>query len=313
MDTLLGISGFINQFIEDNKYLSERSVGDSINTKALDQRQAAISQLASMAESLSTGLTKLRTLADTISRVQAEEVAALDNILGRVKKNGGLQKPAVKNSTPIRITDTVVQPQKLLSDQSWTLVQRKKPADIIKTERVPTARTLSPTAGGYERIKITQEITLNAIPIKSFKDVRCDGNLYYVTSCSHFAINIGGFLFHGNVGIIYTDSDEPQKIKCCKFTDGCNRMSICRYYHDPTIFVGSCDCRNYIASSFIYNSPSEFRNRSRARNFGSLEHLDADILGITDDEKNRIYDQTMHDLLCALVLKSLEPIKGKLI
>ena len=309
MDTVAGIVGIINQFVEDHRHLAEKTGGDSINTKSLDQRQLLLSQLSSINEAMSGSLAKLRSFAEAVSRVQAEEVTALDNILGRVKK---LPIKAVVK-TPIRPTDNIVDPPKKvmapMDQPPWTLVQRKpRPADIIKTERVPAPKTLQ-VMEGFERIKITDEITLMAIPVKSFADVRCNGCLYYVTSAAHFAVQINGFMLHGNIGIIYTDTDDPQKIKDCRFTDGCNRMSSCRYYHDPTVFQGSKDRRNYIASSFIYNSPSEHRNRSRSRHFGSLEHLDSDILTLVEDEKTRICDQAMHDLLCALVLKALEPVK----
>jgi hypothetical protein len=202
---------------------------------------------------------------------------------------------------------------KPLSDPAWTLVQRKpRTLDVIKTERVPAPRTLPQVGGNYERIPITQSVVLNAIPVRNFADVKCDGCLYYVTTCSHFAIIINGMMFHGNIGIIYTDSEDPEKIKDCKFTEGCNRANMCRYYHDPIVFQGSSDRRNYIASSCIYTSPSAmYKNRSRSRRYGSLEHLDTDMLGLNDEEKNRMYDQVMHDLLCALVLKSIEPVKNK--
>lgn len=308
MDTITEIVGSIGKFIEEHKYLVERS-GDTINTKSLDQRQLLISQLGSINEALTGSLSRLRLFSDAISKVQSEEVAALDSILGRVKKQPDRISPVkIATKTVIRPTDVVVAPPKKLLDQPWTLVQRKpRPVDIIKTERVPS-KSLQ-TLEGFERVKITEEITLMAIPVKTFNEVKCDGCLYYVTSAAHFAVQINGHMLHGNIGIIYTDTEDPQKIKDCRFTEGCNRMSTCRYYHDPAMFPGSKDRRNYIASSFIYSSPSDYRNRARARHFGSLDYLDSDILAVAEEEKARIFDQAMHDLLCALVLKALEPVR----
>jgi hypothetical protein len=240
-------------------------------------------------------------------------VSTVSTVRNESLRNESLRNESLRNdAVPVQRPRLTFSEGKTV-DPAWTLVQRKqKPADVIKTERVPGPRMLQQAPGNYERINITTSITINAIPAKSFADVRCDGSLYYVSSCAHFALMINGLLFHGNIGIIYTDTEDPEKIKDCRFTDGCNRVNSCRYYHDPTIFNDSNDRRNYIASSFIYTSPAAmYKNRSRSRRFGSIENLDTDILGLSDEEKNRTYDQAMHDLLCALVLKSIEPIKNK--
>jgi hypothetical protein len=277
-DTL--ISDFINRFVESNKHLAE--TGDNINPRALDQRQSLLSQLNTMIEVLNSGVVRLKSMSAMVSKVQAEEIAALDSILGRVRK----PKPLEVKSNP-----------------DWKLVQKKRVTDIIKTERTPIKMPLQ-LPGSQQRIKITNEISLNAIPVNSFGDVMSDGSLYYVTPASHFAVSINGMLLHGNIGIIYTNAEVPVKIKECRFTDGCIRMSTCSYYHDPTLFPGSKDHRNFIASSFMYNGPHTYRNRA-ARHFGSLDNLDSDILSLSDEEKNRTLDQAMHDLLCALVIKSI--------
>lgn len=217
-------------------------------------------------------------------------------------------------ANPVARAVKVAQPQRPMGvskpPQGWTLVQRK-PAltDVVKTERVPTPKTLPAIGGGLERIPVTASIVINAIPVKSFADIKCDGNLYYVSTCAHFALMINGMLFHGNIGTIYTDADEPKKIKDCKYVDGCNKSGQCCYYHNPRIFSGSTDRRNYLASSFVYTSATAMhKNRSRSRRFGSLENLDADILGLAEEEKIRMCDQAMHELLCAIILKSLSGV-----
>lgn len=334
MDTAAGVHGVIAQFIEDHKHLTKNVGGGNINTKALDQRQVLITQVDSILSVLRDSMEQLNNLSNAAKQLQQEEIRTLDIILGNVKSGkpaGGVVNMSREQSGPTvsrelsvtressaareQSSTVVVGGSKIkpLSDPAWTLVQRKsKPADLIKTDRVPAPRMLPQVGGNYERIPISQSIVLNAIPVRSFAEVKCDGNLYYVSPCSHFAIIINGMMFHGNIGIIYTDSEDPEKIKDCKFTEGCNRVNMCRYYHDPAIFPGSSDRRNYIASSFIYTSPSAmYKNRSRSRRYGSLEHLDTDMLGLNDEEKNRMYDQVMHDLLCALVLKSIEPVKNK--
>jgi hypothetical protein len=185
---------------------------------------------------------------------------------------------------------------------AWTLVQRKvKPNDVLKTERVPKLTQSAPPV--YGKVRITDKLSINAMSVGNFDDVNQDGNLYYVTSVDHFAFVISGHLFHGNIGVIYTDAKEPQKIKDCKYTDGCTK-SLCRYYHDPKLFSHSRDRRNYIASSFTYVDPaSTYKNKSQCRHFGSLPNLDTDLVTICDEERDRLADQSMHDLLCSIILK----------
>ncbi len=335
MDVATSVRNIVSRYTEDHKYLTKSAGSGNINTKSLDHRQVLISQVDIIVEALKDSIDQLNNLALAAKQLQYDEIRTLDIILGNVKNGKASGAFRTQPTEPSLLTgpppgyphvSTQVSTQasaqtqgsinaptavKSLTNPAWTLVQRKpKPNDIIKSERVPSPRTLPPLSGTYERIPITSSIVLNAIPVRGFADVRCDGNLYYVGSCSHFAIIINGMMFHGNIGIIYTDTEDPEKIKDCKFVDGCNRANSCRYYHDPTIFHGSSDRRNYIASSFIYTSPHAiYKNRSRSRRYGSIEYLDSDILGLNDEEKNRMYDQVMHDLLCALVLKSIEHIK----
>ena len=334
MDTASGVQGVISQFIEDHRHLTKGAGSGNITTKALDQRQTLINQIDSLTSTLRDCLDKLESLSSAAKRLQEEEIRALDIFIGNAKNGRSINNAATKSaakgtqyisahSVPAAVSiqtgQSAVSPVssqqvskiKPLSDPSWTLVQRRpRTADIIKTERVPGPKSLPTIANNYERIRITDSIVLNAIPVRTFEDVKCDGGLYFVTSCMHFAVIISGMMLHGNIGVIYTDAEEPKKIKDCKFTDGCNRGEMCQYYHDPLIFSRSTDRRNYIASSFVYANPSAMYNkRSRSRHFGSLKHLDTDILGLGDEEKSRMYDQAMHDLLCVLVLKSVEPIK----
>lgn len=331
MDAVQGIKSIIAQFIEDHSDLTRSVELKNMTAGAIDQRQMLITNIEALSAALRECDERLANLSSQAKRVQEEEINTLESIIGKVKSGKPLSNraivqtvPAVKSKVSIQQSTQTFTPSqqsqhsqqslqpvrsipKPVPDQSWTFVGRKpRAADVIKTERVPAPRVLPSTPGILERINITPSITLNAVPVKSFSDVKCDGNLYYVTSSCHFAVSINGMLLHGNIGIIYTDTDEPEKIKNCKYVDGCSRCDKCRYYHDPTIFSGSTDRRNYIASSFMYSSPNAiYKNRSRSRRFGSLTYLDTDILGLTDDDKDCMYDRAMHDLLCALVLKSI--------
>jgi hypothetical protein len=206
-------------------------------------------------------------------------------------------------------------------DNSWTVVTRKK--DTAKNQKnaksyaavttlpkslAPTITVKSQPAPAEvvrSRIKFTEALSLQAIRVPTFDWVKQDGELYYVESSDHFAFKLCGKILHGNIGIIYTEEKNPEKIKDCKFANSCMKVDNCDYYHDPVKFPGSKDHRNFIASSWLYAPPnSQYKNRPRSRRFGSRDHLDTDIVGLQEEEISRFQDQTMHDLLCSLLLTS---------
>jgi hypothetical protein len=118
----------------------------------------------------------------------------------------------------------------------------------------------------------------------------------------HFFILICGLLLHGNIGIIYTNERNPQKIKNCKFPK-CTKTN-CLYYHPPTTFNGSRDYRNFIAGSWMYSAPaSPLRNSHKNRVLGSRENINIDMTIIDEEDREVFYDQLIHDILCAMLLK----------
>lgn len=161
---------------------------------------------------------------------------------------------------------------------------------------------LTVPAPKYTKASVVDNIHLMAIHVNSFADVTQNGELYYVESADHFAFKIAGMLFHGNIGNIYTNEPDPLRIKTCKFRSNCTN-SACTYYHDPLHGGNSKDTRNYIASSWLYASPhSPFKNRKTARRFGSREYINTDLTTLSDDEVERFNDQSVHDMLCSMVL-----------
>jgi hypothetical protein len=181
-----------------------------------------------------------------------------------------------------------------LCKKTWTDVAKKRP-------RPPD--NASGTSIQANRVKITDSIFISAITVSSFDHVKQDGELYYVTPCEHFAVKICGKLFHGNIGKIYTDEKTPEKIKDCKFTNTCEHHGKCDWYHDPMKHPDSKDRRNFISGSFMYIGPDQdLPRRARARRVGSRDYLDTDIIGMGVDERDRFYDQTMHDILCSLII-----------
>jgi hypothetical protein len=153
-----------------------------------------------------------------------------------------------------------------------------------------------------DRIYITQHLYLDAKKVKTFTQVQTMGELYYVESCKHFAIKIFDILLHGNIGKIYNKFDSSKKIKPCRFGKLCPKLATCGFYHDPTIMSGSTDIRNFIADNFMYTPPFN-NNKPRLRKFGSVDNLDTDIILLNEENIDEFSDQTMHELLCVLLLK----------
>src|SRR3989344_5991810 len=153
------------------------------------------------------------------------------------------------------------------------------------------------------QINIIGSLTIDAIKVPNFNLVLNDGNLYYIESANHFAFRICGLLFHGNIGFIYTNGSDPEKIKNCRFGKGCMK-SQCNYYHNPIIYDNSKDIRNFIANSWLYAPATAlYKYKKKSRHFGSRNTLESDLYNMNDEEVERFIDQSVHDLLCGIILR----------
>ncbi len=152
-------------------------------------------------------------------------------------------------------------------------------------------------------ITILGNVKLDAIVVNALHQVKQDGELYYIPHMDHFAINITGSVFHGGIGKIFTDNKSIEKIKDCKFSQSCAKQNNCNYYHDPVSFPGSKDIRNYTSNSWQYTNEKSKSNKGRT--FGNITTIETDAQLMTADDINKFYDQTMHDILCSLVLKKI--------
>lgn len=252
---------------------------NKIDIKAIEAREKVISQLTAAESALKAALKVFSGGLEKLRAAQAADIQTADNILAKLKGVG----------------------------TEWNVVTRKKEARIRHTYAGVTAEgppiLTYPTGPIKSLIKFTEALSLPAIVVGSFDAVKQDGDLYYVEPADHFAFRIAGQLWHGNIGSIYTDDKNPEKIKDCKFARSCLKQGSCDYYHDPLHFCGSRDHRNFIASSWLYSPPTQYKNKPRARKFGSRDHLDLDIVGLHADEITRMRDQAMHDMLCAMLLQ----------
>lgn len=324
VDAITRLNNDIDKVLANNTALLDVASSDSINVKTFDLRDVLIDNLTTINKLLNTATAKIMCGLDRAQVVKSRELATIDAILNKKSNLVPTQLPTMPIVIPTQLP-TVIPSQDYIEPEIegnqvniWTTVQKRKQDtqsrrtlkqyssivnNPVNIPIVPVTPPTSATTPTHTSIKITEALSLPAITVGSFNQVAADGNLYYVANTDHFAIRVAGYLFHGNIGVIYTDEKNPEKIKDCRYSTNCIKHDKCDYYHDPMKFVGSRDHRNYIASSFLYAPPNSFyKNKARSRRFGSREHLDIDIANIQDDEVSRFNNQLMHDLLCALLL-----------
>lgn len=233
--------------------------------------------------------------AKVIARIQ-DDVRRLTIVIGEL------------TNTATRLADTnkIVSAEvtKFATAGGWIQVNKKKP---VKTSRpfmsaIGTTCGMSGTDyGSTTLVKVSASMSIPAIVVPSFDLVKQNGELYFVEDAEHFAFRFAGQLFHGNIGNIYVDERCPDKIKDCKFADLCMKKEGCDYYHNPRIFPGSKDRRNFTANSFLYN-PASARPRPQACRFGSRDSLDSDILCMQPGDISGFNDRAVHMFLCSLLL-----------
>jgi len=197
-------------------------------------------------------------------------------------------------------------------DTNWTVVRaRRRPRETSRKSADKTAipRAPLPHRARDVDIPVSSGMSLRATEIASTAEIRADGVLYYLPHTRRFALRFaGGLILQGNIGIVYTSDPSPQKIHDCDSQLGCN-IATCRYYHNPAIYPGSQDIRNFATTSWLYRPtsstcmPDRAHNpQKKARKLASRDRLDADILTITQDDLAYFNEQLMHDILCGLIM-----------
>jgi hypothetical protein len=258
----------LSEIIEQNKYLSIES--PDLNLRMYNDRAQIINMLRNVINISEKLIVQSEVFVNILDPIQSIETEQINKVL-----------------------DTKVT---IKRDDKNKLTRRQKHSAIAFTEKCENK---------YTPIKITDAHSINAITVPSFDYVQQDGNLYFVIEAEHFAFKIAGKLFHGNIGDIYTDAFvTPSKIKNCKYIGRCDKGSYCNYYHNPRMFPGSKDYRNFISTSFLY-IPAGINTRPNVKNmrrFGSRANIDLDIFSLQPEEIERFHDQVTHDLLCAFVI-----------
>lgn len=175
--------------------------------------------------------------------------------------------------------------------------------DLLKQTVIPLH--LETEIPNFYSVKISGDICVDAIILpmtlktvpEIFKAINSN-NLYFIPQWNHFAVRIGDCVLHANIGNIYTNGNTEtlKRIKECKRTN----CTGCSYYHDPELFIGSTDVRNFMDTSWHYTSiiPSCYG----IRRIGSINHIETDIHMLNLSDARKFIHQTSHDIICSIIL-----------
>ena len=180
-------------------------------------------------------------------------------------------------------------------------------AEWFQKISIPGPKAKTETQAQMIQIAPNVKIPAVAVPAhlrgKELVDAVQPGKLYYIPQWNHFAVNIGGAFLHAGIGNIYRGRvDAPALVKDC-WKGNCSRVN-CRYFHDPELFAGSTDVRNYIFDSCFYVPAFATTERTGARRIGDAENLENDLKTITAQDARRFMSGAMHDLLCAILVRN---------
>lgn len=149
-----------------------------------------------------------------------------------------------------------------------------------------------------EDIKITKKFSIPAVKINDGELSRMPHyKLLYKSNTKEFIMKFPTITLYGNIGKVYNDDQELYNTKICTYQSNCVNRAQCKFWHNPTTVNGSTDIMNFTSKSWIYDPV-----RPNRRHFGSIENLESDITRITNDDYIYFVRQTMHDLLCCIVL-----------
>lgn len=263
----------IANFVKTNEHLVAPADGN-LNVKIFNRRKEYIKVLRASAEKIAESLRAAESRHEQDIETANSLVSQAQPAAQPVPTPSAASQPAISAQLPPVECATRA--------AEWQQVGRKSPKSTVAP--VNLAGTL-----------------LTAVHVQEFADVKRDGRLYYVAPNDHFAINIDGNLFHGNVGRIFSGIERAVKIKDCMYTHNCAKNSACDFYHDPAIFAGSTDHRNYVATSWLYSQPQNRTGVHRnMRHIGDIDNLPEDLAASTEEEVSRLRDQVMHDMICAI-------------
>lgn len=239
---------------------------------------------------------------DDNTDTDSDDVDPYTNSTSTNNTTSGSRVSSVVGGSTMNTSATLINTARASTNNSLT-INNNDGWNVVSRSKNKTVAAVS-NEQGMSKIPITSEYYLYAKVVKEFSDLHdmVEGRLYYVENADHFALMISGMFVHGNIGKIYTNEKDPMRIKNCRYSGRCISDK-CDYYHNPMFTSGCRDHRNYIASSWLYAPPVyPYKNKRRARRFGDRDNIDVDLPALSSEESERFLDQTMHDILCCLLL-----------
>jgi hypothetical protein len=192
IDTFYKLKEDLDKILLSNQGLLN-GMGETINVRSYENRGALIDQLTEISNLITDLNTKISNTLNKAQSVHSQETITIDNLINKKPK----------------------------TEQPWTAVTKKKQTPSISlVKQIDNSDTSQ-----IQLVNITKNLSLRAIIVGSFDDVKACGQLYYIKSADHFALKINDFMFHGNIGILYTDEKNPEKIKDCRFANNCMKSN----------------------------------------------------------------------------------------
>lgn len=155
----------------------------------------------------------------------------------------------------------------------------------------------------HNAIQITKNISIPARRIArepNMTDIDSSlanaGNLFYREDTQEFIFKTPIITLRGNIGKIFSDDTDLNNTKICTYQEHCINRNTCKFWHNPQE-TASSDVMNFTNRSWIYDPKKPNR-----RKIGSIDTLEEDLANITKDDYIYFMRQTMHDLLCSIVI-----------
>jgi hypothetical protein len=144
--------------------------------------------------------------------------------------------------------------------------------------------------------------------------------LCFMHKINRFAVRFAGILLVGNIGNIYANCSNPERVKECHFANvnylplvsdkktkqpQCSKTNgECLFYHNPLLFHNSTEPRNFFATCGHYVSSDDPNSRNtNFLRYGNRNTLKDDMIRLSDEEKRRFEDYVTHLVFCLILLK----------
>lgn len=238
-----------------------------------------------------------------IVRKQAEELRDFDlvnnnisELVNYIKNIECLQtKLREMHSKELSVIEAITGKKDCNTHKSWASVltydhQARKPIQLLE----------EPQETQFHKIRISENTTIKARIVETLNDIKERGILYYIRKNKIFGILIMDMVLFGSIGTIYPfTTSQPYKIVTCKHGPNCPRNNDCNFYHEPLECPDSQDVRNFTNQNWIYNPNA---NNTMYCRIGDRNQIDNDKRQLSTEEKHRYFSQTMHTILCSLVI-----------